>query len=120
MKSSESINSDPNCIFCKIIAGKIQSEKLAEDDKLIAIRDVNPQAPTHILVIPKNHIPNLGLVNNASLAGSLFAKATALAGELGIKKGYRIVVNTGEDGGQTVDHLHIHLLAGRALGWPPG
>jgi histidine triad (HIT) family protein len=120
MKSGESINSDPSCIFCKIIAGQIPSEKLAEDDKLIAIRDVSPQAPTHILVIPKNHIPNLSLVNDDLLAGSLFAKATALASELGVKKGYRIIVNTGEDGGQTVSHLHIHLLAGRALGWPPG
>jgi histidine triad (HIT) family protein len=120
MKSAESINSAPNCIFCKIVKGDIPSERLAEDDQLIAIRDVNPQAPVHILVIPKIHIPNLGLVNDPSLAGSLFARATSLASETGIKNGYRIVVNTGHDGGQTVDHLHIHLLAGRALGWPPG
>ena len=120
MTSGQPTNSDPNCIFCKIVEQKIPSQKVAEDSRLIAIRDVNPQAPTHILVIPKNHIPNLGLVDDSSLTASLFKKATELAAELGLKKGFRIVVNTGSDGGQTVDHLHIHLLGGRALGWPPG
>ena len=120
MKSGESINADPNCIFCKIVDEKIPAQKLADDESLIAIRDVSPQAPTHILVIPKKHIPNLALVSDPNLTGRLFQKATELAVELGLAKGYRIVVNTGEEGGQTVDHLHIHLLAGRALGWPPG
>jgi histidine triad (HIT) family protein len=111
---------DQNCIFCKIVEQKIPSQKVAEDDSLIAIRDVNPQAPTHILVIPRNHIPNLASVEDPSLSGKLFKKATDLAAELGLKNGYRIVTNTGDDGGQTVHHLHIHLLGGRQLGWPPG
>ena len=120
MTSGTPIKPDPDCIFCKIVEQKIPSQKVAEDDSLIAIRDVNPQAPTHILVIPRNHIPNLASVDDASLSGRLFKKATDLAQELGLKSGYRIVVNTGDDGGQTVHHLHIHLLGGRALGWPPG
>ena len=120
MTSGKPLNSDPDCIFCKIVAQKIPSQKVAEDERLIAIRDVTPQAPTHILVIPRNHIPNLASVDDASLSGALFKKATELAEELGLQQGYRIVVNTGNDGGQTVHHLHIHLLGGRALGWPPG
>lgn len=120
MTSGEPIKSDPNCIFCKIVEQKIPSQKVAEDEHLIAFRDVTPQAPTHILVIPKNHIPNLAVLEDVSLIGRLFKKATELASELGLNKGFRIVVNTGDDGGQTVHHLHIHLLGGRALGWPPG
>jgi len=111
---------DPNCIFCKIIDRQIPSKILAEDQHCVAIRDVNPQAPTHILVLPKNHIANIGEVDNAELIGRLFLQATSLAKQEGLSKGYRLVVNTGDDGGQTVHHLHIHLVGGRAMGWPPG
>ncbi|HEY9684920.1 MAG TPA: histidine triad nucleotide-binding protein [Oculatellaceae cyanobacterium] len=120
MTSGQAVSSDPNCIFCKIIDGKIPSEKVAEDDRLIAIRDVSPQAPTHILVIPRNHIPNLAQVEDGGLVGALFQRSTRIAEEQGLKNGYRIVVNTGDDGGQTVHHLHIHVIGGRAMQWPPG
>jgi histidine triad (HIT) family protein len=118
--STFSRSSSAACVFCQIIDQKIPADRVAEDSQLIAIRDMNKQAPTHILIMPKNHIPNLGSVDDLGLLAALFKKATELAAELDLKKGFRIVVNTGEDGGQTVGHLHIHLLGGRALGWPPG
>jgi histidine triad (HIT) family protein len=120
MSSSGSGSRDPNCIFCKIIDRQIPSKIVGEDEYSVAIRDVNPQAPTHILVLPKNHIANIGEVDDGELLGRLFLHATSLAKQEGLSKGYRLVVNTGNDGGQTVHHLHIHLLGGRALGWPPG
>ena len=94
-----------DCIFCKIAAGEIPSKKAYEDDQILAFYDLDPQAPVHILIIPKEHI---------------FAAAANLAKELGLEKGYRIVNNCGEDGGQTVRHLHFHLLGGRSMEWPPG
>lgn len=115
-----STKSESNCIFCKIVEQKIPSQKVAEDDQFIAIRDVNPQAPTHILVIPKTHIANLGSVQEPSLVSAAFMKACSVAKELDLQNGYRIVVNTGPDGGQTVDHLHIHVIGGRSMRWPPG
>ena len=112
--------SDANCIFCKIIDRKIPSTVVSEDDSYVAVRDVNPQAPTHILILPKNHIANISQADNAELLGSLFLKVGQIARAEKLDRGFRTVVNTGEQGGQTVDHLHIHILGGRQMGWPPG
>lgn len=111
-----------DCLFCKIIAGEIPCKKLYEDDRVLAFYDINPQAPVHFLVIPKAHIPSadhLTPEHNADIA-AVFETITKLAKELGLKDGYRIVNNCGKDGGQTVGHLHFHVLAGRSLAWPPG
>lgn len=112
-----------DCLFCKIIAGEIPSTKVYEDEQVYAFLDIDPQAPTHIILIPKEHIPSANALTNANAAvvGHIFAVAAKLAKEQGFaERGYRIVNNCGEDGGQTVGHLHFHLLAGRNLGWPPG
>jgi len=112
-----------NCLFCKIIAGEIPSKKLYEDEEILAFCDIKPMAPVHFLVIPKKHIQNLMELeaSDAALVGRMFNKAQELAKEQGCEeKGGRFVVNTKTDGGQTVDHLHIHFLGGRSLGWPPG
>jgi len=112
-----------NCLFCKIIAGEIPSKKIYEDDEILAFYDINPMAPVHFLVIPKKHIENLLELeeSDSALVGKLFFKAQEIAGQLGCEeKGGRFVINAKKDGGQTVDHLHIHFLGGRALGWPPG
>jgi histidine triad (HIT) family protein len=108
------------CIFCKILNKEIAGEILYEDDLMTAIRDIHPQAPSHILVIPKEHIPTVEDVS-PDLIGKLVAKASELAGTLGIsEKGYRIVINCREHAGQSVYHLHVHLLGGRWFSWPPG
>lgn len=120
MSDSGASGRDPNCIFCKIIDGQIPSKVVGENEHAFAIRDVNPQAPTHILILPKNHIPNIGEADNPEVLGRLFQTATSIAKKEGLGKGYRLVVNTGDDGGQTVHHLHIHLLGGRFMTWPPG
>jgi len=112
-----------DCLFCKIIAGDIPSVKVYEDDKVFAFRDIEPQAPTHILIIPKEHIASANELTeeNASIVGHIFVVAAKIAKEEGIADGgYRIVNNCGEDGGQTVKHLHFHMLGGRSLQWPPG
>jgi histidine triad (HIT) family protein len=112
-----------DCLFCKIIAGEIPSKKLYEDDDMYAFLDINPMAPVHFLVIPKKHIVNLMELRaeDAALVGRLLHKAQEIAKQQGCEeKGGRFVINTKSDGGQTVDHLHIHFLGGRALGWPPG
>ena len=112
-----------NCIFCKIIAGEIPAKKIFEDDEMLAFHDITPQAPVHFLLIPKKHISNVMelTAEDVALAGRLLNKAQELAREQGCeKKGGRFVINAKSDGGQTVDHLHIHVLGGRALGWPPG
>ena len=112
-----------DCLFCKIIAGEIPSTKVYEDEQVYAFLDIDPQAPTHIILIPKEHISSANALTdaNAAVVGHIFAVAAKLAKEQGFaEKGYRIVNNCGEDGGQTVGHLHFHLLAGRNLGWPPG
>ena len=112
-----------DCLFCRIVAGEIASTKVYEDDSVLAIRDINPQAPTHILLIPKAHVASaqdLGKTD-AALLGSVFAMSARLADREGIAStGYRVVTNVGEDGGQSVDHLHFHLLGGRRFTWPPG
>jgi histidine triad (HIT) family protein len=110
------------CLFCKIIAGEIPSNKVFEDDLTYAFRDINPQAPTHILVVPRKHIASLAetVAADRDLIGYLHLAAVRIAAGEGLAKGFRTVINTGPDGGQTVDHLHVHLLGGRAMTWPPG
>jgi histidine triad (HIT) family protein len=117
-----SMSSD--CIFCKIAAGAIPAKKLYEDEQILAFADVNPQAPVHALIIPKKHIGSLAEVGTGeqekTLVGHLHGVANQLARQLGLGKGYRIVINIGPEGGQTVSHLHLHLLGGRQMHWPPG
>ena len=112
----------PETVFSKIIERKIPARIEHEDDLCLAFHDVAPQAPTHVLVIPKKPIPSLADLEAAdeALVGHLVFVATHLAAKLGLGNGYRLVVNCGRDGGQSVDHLHVHLLGGRPLGWPPG
>ncbi len=110
-------------LFTKIINGEIPSDKVYEDELCYAFRDINPQAPTHILVVPRREIPGIGCAKEGdkSLVGHLMLKAAEIARSEGLsEKGYRLVVNSGDDGGQTVDHLHVHILGGRAMKWPPG
>lgn len=112
-----------DCIFCKIIAGEIPSKKVYEDEQCYAFYDIEPAAPTHVLVIPKKHITSLAELDEADapLAGDLLLAIKKIAAQLGLDKdGYRVVNNIGEQGGQTVFHLHFHLLGGRELSWPPG
>lgn len=115
--------SDPNCLFCGIVAGTIPSTKVHEDDVVVAFRDIAPRAPTHILVIPRDHIASAADLteDHGPMLGRLFATVAELARNEGIADaGYRLVSNVGRWGGQTVDHLHVHLLGGRTFEWPPG
>lgn len=111
-----------DCLFCKIINGEIPSKKVYEDETIYAFLDISPEAPTHFLVIPKMHIKSANDINdeNCNVISDIFKKIPKICNELGVEKGYRIVTNYGEDGGQTVSHLHFHVLAGRSLSWPPG
>jgi histidine triad (HIT) family protein len=110
-----------SCIFCRIARGEIPAKMLVNTKEIAAFHDVAPQAPTHILIVPKKHIPSLDDVSDSDLLGRMMMLAAALARQEGIaKSGYRTVINTGKDGGQSVDHLHIHLLGGRPMTWPPG
>ncbi|TCS94766.1 histidine triad nucleotide-binding protein [Hazenella coriacea] len=112
-----------NCIFCQIVEGKIPSEKVYEDDDILAFRDLYPAAPVHILVIPKKHISSLLELQeeDQALSGKILLGLQKVARQLGLdEKGFRVVNNTGSDGGQTVFHIHFHLLGGRELQWPPG
>jgi len=109
------------CLFCKVASGEIPATVVKRADGLLAFQDINPQAPTHLLVIPTTHIASLKDATDDSLLGRMLGFARDLAREVGIaERGYRIVVNTNADGGQTVFHLHLHLLGGRAMRWPPG
>lgn len=115
--------SDSTCLFCRIVRRDIPAAIVYESDDVLAFQDIAPKAPVHLLVIPKRHIDGLqGLAPaDASVIASLFACVNRLAGESGIAvKGYRTVINAGSDGGQTVFHLHVHLLGGRQMTWPPG
>jgi histidine triad (HIT) family protein len=111
-----------DCLFCKIVAGAIPAKKIYEDELCLCFADIHPQAPTHMLLIPKEHIASQAQSKeeHAPLLGHLLAKATEVACGAGLDRGYRVVINTGPDGGQTVDHLHLHVLGGRAMSWPPG
>lgn len=114
---------EDNCLFCAIAAGAIPADVVFADEQVLACRDIAPQAPVHVLVIPRAHYPNVAALvrQDPVLASGLLACAAQLAGDLGVDAGgYRLVMNTGEDGGQSVDHVHIHLLGQRRLGWPPG
>lgn len=112
-----------NCLFCKLASGEISSDILYEDKEVIAFRDIHPQAPLHVLVIPRRHIATINDANqeDTSLIGKLTLTAQQVAKDLGVAQdGYRLVMNCNGDGGQTVFHVHLHLLAGRAMHWPPG
>lgn len=111
-----------DCLFCKIIAGEIPSDCLYEDDKIFVFCDIEPQAPTHFLVIPKKHIDSLDALEDedSELIGYIFTKIRDLAKKENLSAGYRVVNNIGEDGGQSVKHIHFHVLGGRSLQWPPG
>lgn len=110
-----------SCLFCKIIAREIPASIVAEDAHCLAFRDINPQAPVHVLVIPKEHVPSLNQLADPMVAGRLLAFARDVAAAAGIaESGYRVVLNTNADAGQTVFHLHAHVLGGRVTGWPPG
>lgn len=110
-----------DCLFCKMVRGEIKPATVYENDHVLAFRDINPQAPTHILAIPKAHVPTLDDLDDPALAGELLLAIRAIARQEGLdKNGYRTVVNCRADGGQEVYHLHIHLLGGRRMHWPPG
>jgi histidine triad (HIT) family protein len=112
-----------DCTFCKIVAGEIPSEKVYDDSSVIGFKDIQPQAPVHIIVIPKKHIATMNDVteSDSELTAALLQACTKIAKDLGIsEKGYRIVINCNNDGGQAVYHIHAHLLGGREMGWPPG
>lgn len=110
-----------SCIFCRIAAGEIPATRVMESEHCVAFRDLSPQAPTHVLVIPRRHVESLNQLDDPALAAALFAMARDVARAEGIdESGYRVVVNTNANGGQTVYHLHLHVLGGRAMRWPPG
>ena len=109
-------------LFSKIIDGEIPGDFVHQDDQCVVLRDVNPQAPVHLLVIPRKPIPRVGEANeeDSALLGHLLLVASEVANSEGLSQGFRIVVNNGSDGGESVPHLHVHILGGRQLGWPPG
>ena len=111
-----------DCLFCRIVAGEIPATVVAETDRTVAFRDVAPQAPTHVLVVPREHHADAAAVADAdpSLLADVLQAAVAVARQEGLDDGYRLVANTGVDGGQTVHHLHVHVLGGRSMRWPPG
>ena len=114
---------DPSCLFCRIVAGEIPSDKVHEDELVFAFNDINPVAPVHQLIVPRRHLASAADLTetDAELLGRLFAVAASLAADAGLPdSGYRVVTNVGDDGGQSVDHLHFHLIGGRAMAWPPG
>jgi histidine triad (HIT) family protein len=115
--------SNDRCLFCRIASGEISSKKVYEDNDVVAFNDINPQAPTHVLVVPRRHIATLDDMTEADVAtvGTVLWRAAAIARHLKLPaEGYRLVVNTGEAAGQTVFHVHFHILGGRNFGWPPG
>jgi histidine triad (HIT) family protein len=111
-----------NCLFCKILNGEIPSKKIYEDDDVFAFYDIEPKAPVHFLVVPKQHIACAGDITdeNAAVVGKIFSKIAKISDELSLNKNYRVVTNSGKQAGQSVDHLHFHVLGGRDFGWPPG
>ena len=111
-----------SCLFCQIIEGKIPSTAVYQDDTAYAFADIGPKAPVHVLIVPREHIGSLDQADDSkrALLGHLLWTAGQIARQKGLSKGYRVVVNTGEEGGQTVEHLHLHLLGGRSMTWPPG
>lgn len=117
------MGSNDRCLFCRIVSGEMQAKKIYEDDEVLAFHDVNPQAPTHVLIIPRKHIPSLNDLTDgdAETIGTVVVRAAELARTLHLPAdGYRLVVNTGPGAGQSVFHIHFHLLGGRSFSWPPG
>jgi histidine triad (HIT) family protein len=117
------MSQDPNCLFCKIVDNKIPAKIVHNDEMAIAFEDINPQAPIHILIVPRKHIPDIQSMQkgNQELIGHLFFIARNIAETRGLdKNGYRLVINNGRDAGQAVFHIHLHLMSGRAFAWPPG
>ena len=114
---------DPNCLFCRIGRGEVPAQIVHQDDLVVCFRDINQKAPTHILLVPRRHVASAAELteDDAPMLGRLFATAARLARDAGVaERGFRLVTNTGPAAGQSVDHLHFHLLAGRSMGWPPG
>lgn len=111
-----------DCLFCKIAAGEIPSAKVFEDDKILAFKDIDPKAPFHVVIIPKSHIKWAYDITpeNSAVIAHIFETAAVIAKQEKLENGFRIVNNCGAEGGQSVDHLHFHMLAGRSMGWPPG
>jgi histidine triad (HIT) family protein len=114
-------DTDPNCLFCKIAGGEIPSDRVLEDEGVVVFRDINPRAPTHVLAIPRRHLASVAELTDAdgNLLAALFGALRRVAEEAGLQ-GYRIVTNVGPESGQSVFHLHFHLLGGRPMSWPPG
>ena len=113
---------DPDCLFCKIVAGDVAAEVVARREGVVAFRDINPQAPTHVLIVPEEHLASLAEVTegHGELLTTLVGVANEVARDEGVAGGFRVVANTGRAAGQSVDHLHLHVLGGRSFGWPPG
>jgi histidine triad (HIT) family protein len=117
------MTADPECIFCRIVSKEIPANLVYQDEQVTAFRDLNPQAPTHVLLVPNQHIANTEALEpqHDAVVGAVMRAARTIARTAGVaESGYRLVVNTGRDANNTVAHLHVHLLGGRALGWPPG
>ena len=116
------MNDPANCLFCRIVAGQVPADVVHETGRVVAFRDITPQAPTHVLVVPRDHHADLAALAGADapLLTEVLDAAVAVARQEGLTGGHRLVVNTGIDGGQSVHHLHVHVLGGRGLGWPPG
>jgi histidine triad (HIT) family protein len=113
---------DRDCLFCRIVAGEIPSDRVYEDDTVVAFRDISPRAPTHVLVVPRRHVADAHALtdDDGELLAALFGAVRRIADEAGLAKGYRVVTNVGPEAGQSVEHLHFHLLGGRSMSWPPG
>jgi histidine triad (HIT) family protein len=111
-----------SCLFCKIVEGQIPSTPVYQDEKVFAFADINPIAPVHVLVVPRKHFNSLdeAQAEDSETLGAMLLAAAEIAQIKGLGKGYRVAINTGDDGGQTVDHLHLHLMGGRSMTWPPG
>lgn len=112
-----------DCIFCRVVRGEIPAKIVRQDEHTVAFRDINPQAPTHVLVVPREHVSSIEAMDESheALIGKLVGAAREIARREGVaESGYRLVINTGADGGQTVDHVHVHVLGGRSMHWPPG
>jgi len=120
---TEGVEMSNDCLFCKILAGEIPADLVYESDTAVAFRDINPKAPTHVLIIPRKHISTINDIEpeDQAIVGSLYTAAREIAAEAGIAEdGYRAVMNCNEGAGQSVFHIHLHVLGGRAMGWPPG